>query len=242
MKISAVSYLNTKPFIYGLEQLPEGTIELSLDIPSECSRKLLSGEVEIGLVPVAVLKQMPEHHIISDFCIGAVGKVDSVKLYSQVPLNEITEVVLDYHSKTSVALVKILANELWKICPIWTAAEQGFETEIEGTKAAVIIGDRTFGLTNKYAFEYDLSEAWKELTGLPFVFAVWASRKKLDSAFELKFSNALHIGIESAKTVSEINQPHYPEIDVFRYLTKSISYHLDHEKRKAIELFLEKLE
>ncbi|HTF05926.1 MAG TPA: menaquinone biosynthesis protein, partial [Bacteroidia bacterium] len=182
-----MSYLNSKPFIYGLEKLPPKDCELSLDIPSECARKLLSGEVEIGLVPVAVLKSMPQYHIISDYCIGAVGKVDSVKLYSEVPLEKIDEVLLDYQSRTSVALVKILAKELWKINPRWSPAQEGFETEISGTKAAVIIGDRTFSLPGpkdssrgKYSYEYDLSEAWFTLTGLPFVFAVWASRTKPD--------------------------------------------------------------
>ncbi|NQX96939.1 MAG: hypothetical protein HRT73_03545 [Flavobacteriales bacterium] len=96
IKVSAVSYLNTLPFIYGINnsEVMEG-IDLSLDIPSDCAKKLLSGEVDLGLVPIAILPQLKEYHIISDYCIGAEGKVDSVALYSDVPLNEIEYIYLD---------------------------------------------------------------------------------------------------------------------------------------------------
>ena len=91
IKVSAVSYLNTLPFIYGINNSEVvNDIKLSLDIPSDCGMKLLSGEVDLGLVPVAILPQLKEYHIISDYCIGAEGKVDSVALYSDVPLDEIT--------------------------------------------------------------------------------------------------------------------------------------------------------
>src|ERR1043166_8619691 len=107
IKISAVAYLNSKPFIYGLEHSRVlDQIDLQLDIPSECARKLINNEVEIGLVPVAVLPLIRDRQIISDYCIGAVGKVNSVMLYSDVPLDEIRTVLLDYQSRTSVTLVK----------------------------------------------------------------------------------------------------------------------------------------
>lgn len=242
MKISIVSYLNSKPFIFGLEQHAPGTFELSLDIPSECARKLMSGEVEIGLVPVAVLKQMPHYYIISDYCIGAIGKVDSVKLYSAVPLSEISHVQLDYQSRTSVALVKILAKELWKIDPIWESSSPGYENQINGNRAAVIIGDRTFGLNGKYAYEYDLSEAWFELTGLPFVFAAWVSKEQLNLELVSLFSESLRMGLAEIPKVVSINQGNYPGIDINQYLTQSISYRLDEAKREALSLFLSKLE
>ncbi|MFM2016775.1 MAG: hypothetical protein RL007_431 [Bacteroidota bacterium] len=241
VKVSVVSYLNSQPFVFGLKHFPPEGMLLSSDIPSECARKLLSGEAEIGLVPVAILKQLPEYHIISNYCIGADGPVDSVKLYSRVPLEEIETIVLDYQSRTSVALTKVLAAELWKINPNWVAAEEGFEKNISGTTAAVVIGDRTFSMNGKFETEKDLSEEWKQLTGLPFVFAVWATRKKNDAAFETAFNNSLSAGLRSMKTVIEEQQLAYPHTDVRKYLTASISYDFNAQKRAAMELFLSKL-
>ncbi len=146
LKISVVSYLNSKPFIYGLEHSDlMNEIDLQLDIPSTCAQKLMDGIVDIGLVPVAIIPKLKEAHIISDYCIGAVGKVASVCLYSEVPLNEIKTILLDYQSRTSVTLVKVLAREHWKISPEWQNASENFENSVSGTTAAVIIGDRTFG-------------------------------------------------------------------------------------------------
>ena len=241
MKISVVSYLNSKPFIYGLEKNPHPEWDISLDIPSECARKLSNGEADLGLVPVAALADLKEYHIVSDFCIGAIGKVDSVKLYSEVPVEKIETVLLDYQSRTSVNLVQVLARELWKISPSWTNSESGFETKIGGTTAAVVIGDRTFSMNGKFAYEYDLSEGWQQLTGLPFVFAVWASGKKLPPETEATFTDALRLGLLSMSEVVKYNTALYPGVDVNGYLTRSISYNLDMEKRKAIELFLLKI-
>src|SRR5262245_54043811 len=122
IRISAVSYLNTQPFVYGLNQA--GVIlpaTLSLDMPADCARKLMSGEADLGLVPVAILPQLPEYHIASKFGIAADGPVNSVMLYSEVPLDQIEEVLLDYQSRTSVTLVRVLAQGLWKISPRWIA-------------------------------------------------------------------------------------------------------------------------
>lgn len=241
MKISIVSYLNSKPFIYGLEKNPSADWDISLDIPSECARKLIEGEVDLGLIPVAALQLIPGYNIISPYCIGAVGKVDSVKLYSQVPLEHIEKVLLDYQSRTSVNLVKILARDHWKISPVWENASPGYEENISGNTAAVIIGDRTFSLNGKYKYEYDLAEHWQQHTQLPFVFAVWASRKKVSYEFEETFSTALRHGLASIPEVVSVNAPAYPGVDINNYLTRSISYRLDHEKEKAIELFLLKM-
>ncbi|HEY1040940.1 MAG TPA: MqnA/MqnD/SBP family protein, partial [Bacteroidia bacterium] len=125
-KISIVNYLNTLPFVYGLKESGiDKHIDISYDIPAVCAEKLLTKQVDVGLVPVAVLAKMPEYHIITDFCIGSNGVVDSVKLFSMVPLEEIKEIVLDYQSRTSVALVQLLAKELWNISPQFTKAQPG---------------------------------------------------------------------------------------------------------------------
>ncbi|MDB4127109.1 menaquinone biosynthesis protein, partial [Flavobacteriales bacterium] len=174
LKISAVSYLNTIPFVHGLKQSELiKIIDLQLDYPSICAEKLINGIVDLALVPVAVIPKLKEAHIISDYCIGANGAVDTVCLYSDVPIEEIESIALDYQSRTSVALLKILLNEYWQLNPELKKANVGFEENIKGNHAALVIGDRAFALNTKYAYIYDLSAIWKKMTGLPFVFAAW---------------------------------------------------------------------
>jgi chorismate dehydratase len=239
IKISAVSYLNSKPFTYGIEhhKVKEECV-LELDIPSVCAQKLLEDKVDIGLIPVAVIPKLQEAHIITDYCIGAVGAVSSVVLYSNVPLNEIRSVYLDYQSRTSVALTRVLAAQFWKIDPEWIPAAPGFENAVEGSAAAVIIGDRTFGIRDKFRYAWDLSEEWMKFTGLPFVFACWVANKKLPPGFIDELNAALAWGIERRVEVGEMLQGQYPAVDTRDYLGEKISYRLDEAKRKGLEKFL----
>jgi chorismate dehydratase len=113
--ISIVNYYNTTPFLYGINHSDfKSEIKLELDIPSVCAQKLKNKQVDIGLVPVAILPELESYHIITDYCIGAVGKVDSVKLFSEKPLEELTHILLDYQSKTFnlLMLPKVLKNKL----------------------------------------------------------------------------------------------------------------------------------
>ncbi|MGL4596499.1 MAG: menaquinone biosynthetic enzyme MqnA/MqnD family protein, partial [Bacteroidia bacterium] len=201
IRISAVSYLNTKPFLHGLNQDTAGLFSLSLDTPAICAQKLISGEAQLGLVPVATLLQLPKYEILPKFCIGANGPVDSVKIYAEQPLEKLDTILLDYQSRTSVALTRVLAQEYWKIEPHWEAASPGYENQIAGTTGAVIIGDRTFDLAGKYAVEIDLAEAWKNFTGLPFVFACWVSVVPLSEEFKTSFQTLLAKGIDEMDAV-----------------------------------------
>lgn len=241
IKISVVSYLNSKPFLYGLNHSALiNEIDLQLDIPSVCAQKLIDGKVDIGLIPVAVLPQLKEKYIISDYCIGAEGKVASVILYSKVPLQEIKNVLLDYQSKTSVLLVKVLAGNFWKIAPQWIPAKADYENDIEGSTAAVIIGDRTFELENKYPYSYDLAEEWQKFTQLPFVFACWVANKKLPDHFISEFNQALKYGIDNRpKLIADLVQQNTYSTDIAAYLNTNIKYDYDSSKEKALKLFLD---
>ena len=239
IKVSAVSYLNTLPFIYGLEHSEIiNQIDLQLDMPADCAKKLLDNKVDIGLVPVAIIPQLKENYIISDYCIGAEGKVNSVLLLSDVPLSEIKEIQLDYQSKTSVNLVQVLAKKHWKINPKWVNATPGFEGKIGGTTAGVIIGDRTFNLKKEYQYQYDLAEEWVNMTGLPFVFACWVANKKMSSNFITQFNEALQLGLAQIAKAIEMQQNGSVSTErLSRYLTIDISYQLDDKKKQAITLF-----
>jgi len=241
IKISAVSYLNTLPFIYGIEQDLEllNQIELSKDMPSECARKLIDGEVDLGLIPVAAIPELAESHIISDYCIGAVGKVKSVLLLSNVPIEKIETIYLDYQSRTSVKLCRILCEHHWKVKPVFLNSEAGYEQKIEGNTAGVIIGDRTFYLEKKYSHQYDLAEEWQKMTGLPFVFAAWVSNRKLPAEFVEEFNKAIYLGVNDIElVVNNQEELTIPRRVLMEYFTKNISYELDDEKKEGLKKFL----
>lgn len=147
LRISAVSYLNTLPFVNGIKN--SGILknyDLQLDIPSICARKFINKEVDVALVPVAALKNIKSYKLLNKYCIGSKGKVRTVILLSQVPLQSINTVHLDYHSLTSVNLVKVLARMHWKISPEWVNLDEITEANMTKLESLVAIGDKTFSL------------------------------------------------------------------------------------------------
>lgn len=212
-------------------------IELVSDYPSRVASLLLNDEVDVGLVPVAVIPKLKESYIISCYCIGASGPVASVCLFSDVPVEEITEVLLDYQSRTSAALVKILLKKYWKINPRLTNTQSGFEQQVKGRTAALIIGDRALEYADRFNYVYDLSEAWQNMTGLPFVFAAWIANKKLPESFIQKFDEATGEGLKHLKEIANANP--FQNFDLEKYYTKNIDYRLDAAKIQGMKLFLE---
>lgn len=238
MRLTAVSYLNTKPFIYGIYRSDlAGEIDLSLDIPSVCAQKLLRGEADVALTPVAIIPELPEAYLVSDFCIGSTGTVKTVCIYSEKPLHEIKKIYLDFHSRTSVALTRILCEHYWNIRPEFIPADAGYEEKIGGDSAGLIIGDRTIGQEKRFAHVYDLGEAWTGWTGLPFVYAAWVSVKPLHPDFVAKFNRALQSGLDHIPELTKI-LPTMPGFDVESYFRENISYDLDEAKWLALNRFL----
>src|SRR5688572_13981038 len=107
MKLGAVSYLNTKPLVYGLPATGDG-IDLVFDLPSRLADRLAAGEFDVALIPSVEFCQSPQYTIVSDACIGCRGPVFSVKLFSRVPVAEIKTLALDEGSRTTAALIQIL--------------------------------------------------------------------------------------------------------------------------------------
>lgn len=238
IRIGAVSYLNTKPLLFGLqhESIRE-QIEISLDYPARIAVMLEEDEIDVGLVPVAILPRMKEYHIISDYCIGCNGPVDSVAIFSETPLEQVSSIYLDYQSRTSVMLGRILVKNYWKLDPEFIDADsEDFLVKIKDDTAGLVIGDRALRQKKLSRYMYDLGAAWKAYTGLPFVFATWVSNKPLSSDFIELFNEANEIGISSIESViaKEINPPS----DLKAYYTEYISYHFDEEKRKGLNLFM----
>ena len=243
VKITAVSYLNTKPLLYGLfKSSIANKIDLQLNIPSVCAQKLKNGSVDLGLVPVAILPELENPYIISDYCIGTVGAVKTVGIYGDCPIEEMTHIYLDNHSRTSIALARILIKKYWQLSPTFIDAQPGFENQIKGTKGGVMIGDRTMNLENKHPYSYDLGEAWQAMTGLPFVFAAWIATKPIDPQFINQFNLALQRGIEEIPQLMYLLPSPSSQFDLKTYFTQYISYELTNAKRKALSLFLKELE
>lgn len=238
IRIGAVSYLNTKPLIYGFDHgMMKDEVELIIDHPANIASALLSGAIDAGLVPVAIIPFLKSHHIISDYCIAADDDVASVCLFSEVPLQQVERVLLDYQSRTSVMLARYLFKHHWKMNPEFVDAGENFIEGIGDTTAAVVIGDRAFQQRKISAYSYDLAHAWNQHTGLPFVFAAWVSNKPLPPAFTANFNAACHYGLTHLDQVIKENP--YPLYDLREYYTKNIKFQLDEEKLKGLQLFLD---
>ena len=243
IRISAVKYANTYPFIYGLTESGfDRRVMLETDHPADCAAKLISGSVDIGLIPVATLPLLNEYHIISDYCIGAFGKVRTVMLLSNCPFEDIVSVYLDYRSRSSVTLSKVLAKNFWKRDFRWINTSEEFNfTDIGMNEAVVLIGDQCFEFENRFRHKTDLAYAWKEFSGLPFVFACWTANKKVDEKFIEEFNEALRFGVNNISLVAEKygNTGTITGKDLEKYLTENIDYEFNDEMRKGLKLFLE---
>ncbi|HUX96388.1 MAG TPA: menaquinone biosynthesis protein [Bacteroidales bacterium] len=242
IRISAVKYANTYPFIYGLKKSGFGEkIILETDHPVDCAEKLINNRADIGLIPVAALLQMKEYHIISDYCLSSNGNVRTVMLLRNCSFEELDTIYLDYRSKTSVTLAKILAKHWWKRTFKWVNTSEGFDfLNIGCNEAVVLIGDQCFEYEKRFRSGIDLSMEWKKFTGLPFVFACWAANKTLDPAFLAEFNSALKTGVDNIdEVVKSIGEKGSITGSVLKqYLTENIDFNLNEEKKKGLEMFL----
>ena len=236
-----MSYLNTKPLLYGIKRSEIiDQIELIEEYPSSIATMLLEDRIDIGLVPVAIIPKLREAHIVTDVCIGAVGDVASVCLFGEVPIEQVETVLLDYQSRTSVALFKVLIKEYWKKDVVFEDARPNYQQDIKGTTAGVVIGDRALTQRAVSPYIYDLATIWQQHTGLPFVFAAWVANKQLPTAFIEGFNKANLSGLQHLEEVIA-EQGNYPVYNLHTYYTQNISYQLTEEKRKGLSLFLAKL-
>lgn len=238
IKVGAVSYLNTVPLLYGIEHSPVfDDIELSVDYPAVLAQKLKKEEIDVALLPVAAMASIEGARIIADYGIAADGNVASVAIFSNVPMEEVEVVYLDYQSRTSVMLAQVLLKHHWKKEVQFKPTEQGYINDIKDTTAAVIIGDRALEQLNNFEYVYDLAEEWKKYTGLPFVFAAWVSNKDLPETFIQAFNQANASGLEKIELI--VKDTLFTHFDLEQYYKVHIHYHIDEEKKKGLNKFLE---
>ncbi|MEI6456385.1 MAG: menaquinone biosynthesis protein [bacterium] len=240
LRISAVSYLNTFPFVYGIRESGDlNNYRLDLDVPSICAEKLINDQVDISLVPAGALTDLDEYHIVAPYCIGAVKEVKTVLLLSKVPLEKISRIYLDFDSLTSVRLVRVLANHYWKISPSFVPLEAGHLAGGEQPESVVAIGDKTFGMRQYYPYIYDLASEWIAYTALPFVFAIWISKRELPAEITEPLVRALEYGISHKSESLDYFSDRLPDCgDCLGYLEENISYHFDEQKKQGLAKFL----
>jgi len=240
VRVGVVNYLNTKPLLYGLQHSTViNDMVLVQDYPAAIAKQLQENTIDMGLVPVAVIPKLSSAKVVSNYCIGCDGPVASVCLFSEVPINQVKKVLLDYQSRTSVELAKLLLREHWQLEPELIYTKSDYQADIRGTTAGLVIGDRALAQRNISPFIYDLGEAWKIHTGKPFVFAAWIANKELDADFVEAFDEANALGLHNIVNVlAEVSHPHF---SLEEYFTRYIQYKLDDAKREGMQLFLEKL-
>lgn len=228
MHIALVEYLNTLPFSEGLHLTGTDQVyDLHRVTPAQCAVLYQQGAVDVSLCPVGALPDMPSYEIVGNYCIGADGPVKTVMLFSHVPIERISAVQLDSHSRTSNLLLQVLAERYWKKHWTYVAHEQNGHAE-----SCVMIGDKVFEHAARFSYQYDLAEAWKALTGLPMVFAVWIARPGTPAGVAQAIDKAFEAGMEAILSGQT-------DLAAWQrdYLTQSISYPLDSAKREALHLF-----
>ena len=244
VRVGAVSYLNSKPLIEGLDRVLGNFGSLSTDLPSKLADQLHKGQIDIGLIPVVEFFRNPAFRRVSTSAIVSRGPVWSVRLFFRGSPDSVKRVAMDEGSRTSVALSKVLLHDrLGKIPETITLPMHSDPSEIDAD-AVLLIGDRAMHpeqFVDTFAENWDLGEKWWQVTGLPFVFATWVARNssfdeiRLGDMFDLARENGKaaipRIAAESA-SLYQLSEEACRE-----YLTHYIHFELDSSALKGLEEF-----
>jgi len=242
-KVSVVSYINSYPFVYGLEHF-KSRYKYKLDLcePSQCAKNVLEQNTDIALIPAGALPDVEkEYTMLPNFCIGAQKSVSSVLLLSNSAIKNVNKIYLDTHSITSVKLVKLLAKYFWNIQPEYVNLSIQHDIQISEKEAVLIIGDKCFDVRNKFAYVYDMFDEWQAFTNLPFVFAVWVAKKQIDALETSHFEEALAFGIAHKEAALELylNAEKKKDFAFYvNYISHNINYFLDNKKQEALSMYL----
>lgn len=237
IQISLVSYTNTLPFLRAFQK--EGShhkFELIPAIPSECVELFKNDVSQVSLLPIGALGDLEDFEVISQYGIACDGAVRTVKLLSNVPIEEVKHIDFDFHSRTSVQLASILLQEYWKINPQCQHNKDVCNTQAD---AILAIGDKVIDLESKYKYGYDLGEIWKHHTGLPFVFAAWVSKSNIATSVGNELNRIFRDLEQDLEIIRSEELTLKPWTD--KYFTEFIQYKLTEQHLKGMDLFLSKL-
>ncbi len=240
--LSLVSYLNTKPLVYGLERgMVQHEFTLQKDVPSVCADRLIEGEVELGIIPsIEYARGKGALRIIPDLSIASQRKVKSVNLFFNPESKQINTVALDTSSRTSVALLKILLKEKYELDPEFVVMPPDLDSMLGKADAALVIGDKALHFQVEYPNYFDLAEEWNDLTGLPFVFAFWAGHEYALKDEDVEaIQRSYELGKQHIKEIATDYAQNHPQTADFyaAYLTDNISFGFGEEEKAALDEF-----
>ncbi|MEC7555757.1 MAG: menaquinone biosynthesis protein [Planctomycetota bacterium] len=244
IRIGAVNYLNSKPLIEGLaddlRSVAPGA-DLVLDYPSRLADDLETGHLDVALVPSIECLRDPDYEVVTDACVATHGPVLSVKLYSRVAISNIATLALDEGSRTSATLARVLLAERFGLHPQLEPLPLGETVDASTADAVVLIGDRAMHpLKERFVETWDLGDVWSQWTGLPFVFALWATRRgTVLGAVEDALSAARDRGLEHLNQIAERESLELgiPSASASAYLHDNLHFHLGSAERHGMELF-----
>ncbi len=242
IRVGAVSYLNSKPLIEGLEsQLPQA--DLILDYPSRLADDLAAGLLDVALIPSVESFNDPNYEVVSDACVATHSDVFSVKLYFRVHPGEVRTLALDEGSRTSAALARVMLAERFGVIPELKTFVLGDTLANCKADAVLMIGDRAMHSPEEvFHTSWDLGAEWVRWTGLPFVFAMWVGRrdKRIDGLAE-QLGAARDAGLRNIAEIARrgASQLGLSEGMVLRYLTKNLHFKMGPAERSGLRLFQE---
>jgi chorismate dehydratase len=244
IRVGIVDYLNSWPLAWSFlrNEAPDRYLA-SFHPPARVAALLAAGELDVGLIPSIELQRIEGLSVIPGLCVAARREVRSVLLISSKPPSEIRRLALDRNSRTSAALVQILLRDRYGVSPECVEAAPEIEQMLAGADAALVIGDPALHIERGRYLIFDLAREWRELTGYPFVFAVWAVRRELasqpDLARELSrvFASSLDSGLASMDVMTRraAEQLGLELTDVVEYLTENLSFSLAEDERAALD-------
>ncbi len=244
VRVSAVSYLNTRPLVHGIERLPR--FDVRYDIPADCARLLHEHAVDIGLIPSIEYLRGGPYRIVPDLAIASRGPVASVAIFTTRPMHDVRSIAMDTSSRTSVALTRVLCARRFRIDPRLESRGPDIHDMLAHADAALIIGDNALfqdPLASAAApiEKIDLGDEWTRMTGLPFVYAFWAGRPGALTADDVAaLQHARDEGVAMPDRLAREflkDQPAARQDVGARYLRHNIKYHLGEDERAGLEAF-----
>ena len=250
VRLGAVSYLNTRPLVEGLEARPD--VALRFDVPARCADLVEAGEVELGLVPIIeYARHADDYAVVPDVSIASRAAVDSVALFTRQPIERVRSIALDVSSRTSAGLTRLLCARHFGIRPTFVPAAPDIRAMLATADAALLIGDPALFLdpASVDAEKIDLGLAWRAMTGLPFVWAFWAGRpdaidaagiEALQHARDRGVADSEAIALQFAAEVSPKSAQRTKADELCaRYLRDNIKYRLGDRETRGLRRYYE---
>jgi len=241
VRIASVPFVNAQPLTWGFLRGPyRGIFQVQHVPPSRLPELLRDGRVDIGLIPSIEYLELPGVEFLPQLCIASKRRVRSVYLASKGPLETIRSVALDSNSRTSVALLKIILENRGVRDVSYAEREPALAEMLREHDAALLIGDAALTADTTGLVVTDLASEWFALTGLPFVFALWAVRPGVVVPDGVRpFLESRRIGMANIPTIalSTGERLKIPADSIASYLKTNIHYYLGSEEQRGLELF-----